>query len=141
MEQIKIGKLTVDLYFNVVAANRIAERCGGDIGKISEKMESMKQTEAIDFICDMLCDLANGAVVKHNAEITLGLATGEPKPEYTPDIFKAIVDPSALTSMVNVITVTINGGSEFVAPENVNLPEEDIDLMELEAEINKEKKS
>lgn len=141
MEQIKIGKLTVDLYFNVVAANRIAERCGGDIGKIGEKMEGMSEAEAIDFICDMLCDLANGAVVKHNAEITLGLATGEPKAEYTPDIFKAIVDPHALTSMVNVIMATINGGSEFVAPENVNLPEEDIDLMELEAEKNKGKKS
>lgn len=141
MNQLKLGDLKIDLYFNVAAANRIAERCGGDISDITTVFDGLSEAKALTLICGILCDLANGAVVKRNAEISLGLATGEPKKEYTAEMFEALADTETLTKSVELILATMNKGSEFEVPENAETVEEDIDLKELEAERNKEKKS
>lgn len=130
-----------ELFFSCKAMNAIADRCGGDLKNISAIMSNMTEAKSVAFICGMLSDLANGAVVKHNCDIALGLATGDKKPEYTEEYFVATVGVEDFEKVTAAVFEAMGLGSEFTLPDDVKVEEEDIDLAEIEAEKQKSKKS
>ena len=77
MNKITLNGREIELLFSVKATIAISERCDGDIANISEIMAKNTTNQNLELMCGILCDLANGAVTAHNANITLGLEEGE----------------------------------------------------------------
>lgn len=128
-----------ELFFSCAAMNRIADRCDGDLNNISKKLDDMKEAQAMAFMCGILADLANGAVIKHNCDVILGLESGEKKPEYPEDYFAAVVSVADSEKITSAIFEAMGLGSEFNIPDNVKVEEKDIDLAEIEAEKESKK--
>ena len=141
MNKITLNGREIELYFNVKATIDISERCGGDIANLSDIMETNTPAKNLEFICCILCDLANGAVAVHNSNIDFGLEEGKPKPKFTEDYFLAFATAKDLDRFTEAIFKTMGMGSEFTVPDNVKIEEKDIDLAEIEAEKNESKKS
>lgn len=141
MNKITLNGREIELYFNVKATIDISERCGGDIANLSDIMKTNTTGKNLEFICGILCDLANGAVAVHNANIAFGLEEGKPKPKFTEDYFLAFATAKDLDRFTEAIFDTMGMGSEFTVPDNVKTEEKDIDLAEIEAEKNESKKS
>ncbi len=134
MNTINVGGHEIELYFNMKAMNDIADLCGGDVSKLGEKFAELEEMQVCSLLCKVLCALANGAVVKKNCDISLGLSTGEKMQEFTPDFFEINLDFSKSTELVETLFTTINGGGQYTIPDNVQTVEKDIDLEEIEAE-------
>ena len=141
MNKITLNGREVELYFNVKATIDISERCGGDIANLSDIMKTNTTNQNLELMCGILCDLANGAVTAHNANITLGLEGGEKRPEVPVEYFIAVVTADDFNKVTEVALETMGLGSEFTVPDNVKTEEKDIDLAEIEAEKNESKKS
>lgn len=141
MNKITLNGKEIELYFNVKASMEIAERCGGDIGNLSDILKEKNETQSLEFICNILCDLANGAVAKRNCDIAMGLADGEKQQFYPVEFFTVNVSITELSDVMNAVFETMGLGSEFTVPDNVKTEEKDIDLAEIEAEKNESKKS
>lgn len=141
MNKITLAGREIELLYNVKATIDIAERCGGDLENISDIMKNNNLSKNMELICGILCDLANGAITAHNANITLGLEEGEKKSEYPAEYFLAFVTADNFNSVSAAALETMGLGSEFTVPDNVKTEEKDIDLAEIEAEKNESKKS
>lgn len=141
MNKTTLGGREIELLFSVKATIAISERCDGDIANLSEIMAKNTMNQNLELICGILCDLANGAIIAHNANITLGLEEGEKRPEYPVEYFIAVVTASDFNRVTEAALETMGMGSEFTVPDNVKTEEKDIDLAEIEAEKNESKKS
>ena len=141
MNKITLNGREIELLFNVKATIDISERCGGDIANLSDSLKANTLSKNMELICSILCDLANGAVTAHNANITLGLEDGEKKPAYPVDYFLAEVTSDNFNYITEAVLATMGLGSEFTVPDSVKTEEKDIDLAEIEAEKNESKKS
>ena len=141
MNKITLNGREIELLFSVKATIAISERCDGDIANISEIMEKNTTNQNLELMCGILCDLANGAVTAHNANITLGLEEGEKRPEFPVEYFIAVVTADDFSKVTEAALETMGIGSEFTVPDNVKTEEKDIDLAEIEAEKNESKKS
>lgn len=141
MNKITLNGKDVELYYNVKATIAITERCGGDIGNLSNILESGTVGTTLELICGILDDLANGAVAKHNCDVVMGLASGEKKDFFPNGFFLANASAKDLNDFTGAVLDTMGLGSEYTIPENVKVEEKDIDLIEIEAEKNKGKKS
>lgn len=141
MTEFEINGVKIELYYNVAATIGISELCGGDIANLPKLLEKNTVEEQLNLICSLLCELANGAVALHNTNISFGLETGKPKPEYTVQFFKAQCGIDDVNNAFSACLEAMGLGSEFTVPDNVKTAEEDIDLAEIEAEKNETKKS
>ncbi len=141
MNKVIISGREIELCFNNKAMFDIAKRCNGDINNISDMIKGGTDAQGLELICGILADLANGAVVKHNCEIAMGIGNGEKRNPIPEDTFVALVQPTELNDMLLIAFEEMGMGSTFEMPENVKVEEKDIDLAELEAEKNKSKKS
>lgn len=137
MNTINVGGHEIELYFNIKAMNTIADLCGGDVSKLGEKFEKLDELQSCSLVCGVLCALANGAIIKKNCDISLGLCTGEKMQEFTPEFFEANLDFSNVAELVESLFEAIQGGSQYTIPDNVQTVEKDIDLEEIEAEKEK----
>lgn len=141
MNKISLNGKEIELYYNVKATIGIAERCGGDTGNLSKVLEKCTAGESLALICGILDDLANGAVAKHNCDISMGLTKGEKKNFYPDGFFITNASVNDLNDFTEAMLETMGIGSEFTIPDNVKVEEKDIDLIEIEAEKNESKKS
>lgn len=139
MNKVNLGGIEVELYFNVKAMMSIAERCGGDISDIGEWMSGGSTVDTLEKVSQLVTDLANGAVFKHNSEIALGISDGEKKPFLCAEDVMALVDIASISELKSTIFDTIAGGSKFEVPESIKLQEKDEDLEEIEAMEGDEK--
>ena len=71
----------------------------------------------------------------------MGLASGEKKNFFPDGFFLANASAKDLNDFTGAVLDTMGLGSEYTIPENVKVEEKDIDLIEIEAEKNKGKKS
>lgn len=132
-----------ELFFSTWALLHISERVGGDIndlgkwlgGDSDEKGGAGKNTaETLSRFSVILADLANGAVIKNNADIALGLEQGDKKPLYPDDYFINVLNVSDILTYREEIFAAMNLGTEFEVPEGVEVQEKDHDLAEMERE-------
>lgn len=141
MTEFTINDIKIELYYNVIATMGISELCGGDIDNMPKLLDEYGMIEKLKFVCEILCELANGAVAVHNTNISLGLETGEKKQKYNVDFFLTYCGLNDIDKAFGAAFEAMGIGSEFTVPDNVKADEKDIDLVEIEAEKNESKKS
>lgn len=134
---IEIDGKKYELYFSTWALVSISKRCGGDIDNLGDWLGKGKTVEMLLKFSNVLSDLANGAVIKHNADIALGLEQGEKKPVFPDDYFINIMQVSDIMKYREEIFRTLNMGTDYEVPEGVEVQEKDADLAELEHEKNR----
>ena len=124
-----------ELFFSTWALIHISERVGGDINTIGKWLDDGKSTAGtLERFSYILTDLANGAVIKHNADIALGLEQGDKKPLYPDDYFINILNVSDILTYRKEIFEALNLGTDYEVPEGVEVQEKDPDLAEMERE-------
>lgn len=135
---IEVDGKKYELFFSTRTLIKISERVGGDLNNLGNWIggeESGGNTaEMLTRFSFILADLANGAVIKHNADIVLGLEQGEKKPLYPDDYFIDILNVSDILTYRDEIFEALNLGTDYEIPEGVELTEKDPDLAELERE-------
>ena len=125
-----------ELFFSTRTLIKISERVGGDINTIGKWIggDDKSTAEILSRFSFILADLANGAVIKNNADIALGLEEGEKKPLYPDDYFIDILNVSDILTYKEEIFEALNMGTDYEIPEGVEIQEKDPDLAELERE-------
>lgn len=131
---IKLGSKDIELYYSTKAMLDIEKRCG-DTKNIGEWLAVEGSTgETLAKFAGILTDLANGAVFKHNAEVSLGMIDGEKQKFYDETTISALLTPADLITAKETIFGVINDGMSYETPEGI--PEPDPDLAEVESEKN-----
>lgn len=132
-----------ELFFSTWALLHISERVGGDINDLGKWLSGdldesgnngMNTAETLSRFSIILADLANGAVIKHNADIALGLEQGDKKTLYPDDYFINILNVSDILTYRGEIFEALNMGTDYEVPEGVKVQEKDPDLAEMERE-------
>ena len=132
---IEIDGKEIELFFSTWALMHISERVGGDINTIGKWLDDGKGTAGtLERFSYILADLANGAVIKHNADIALGLEQGDKKPLFPDDYFINILNVSDILTYKKEIFEALNMGTDYEIPDDVELEEKDPDLAEIERE-------
>lgn len=130
-----------ELFFSTWALIHISERVGGDINTIGKWLDDGKSTAGtLERFSYILTDLANGAVIKHNADIALGLEQGDKMPLYPDDYFINILNVSDILTYREEIFEALNLGTDYEVPEGVEVQEKDPDLAEMEREKKAERR-
>ena len=139
-----------ELFFSTWALLHISERVGGDINDLGKWLSGdpdesgnygINTAEALSRFSVILADLANGAVIKHNADIDLGLEQGDKKPLYPDDYFINILNVSDILTYREEIFAAMNMGTNYEIPEGVEVQEKDPDLLEIEREKKEERRA
>lgn len=139
---IEIDEKKIELFFSTWALMHISERVGGDINTIGKWLDDGKGTAGtLERFSYILADLANGAVIKHNADISLGLEQGDKKPLFPDDYFINILNVSDILTYRKEIFGALNLGSDYEVPDGVELTEKDPDLAEIEREKKEERRA
>ncbi len=138
MSNIEIDGVQIPLCYNVKAMMDIEEECGGDLQKLTEWAggENVSTGEKMSRTSTLITHLANGAVLKHNQEIALGLKDGEKKKFYEKDFFIAMINPNRLTEYMGAVYQELSDGTTVSVPDGVRVQAEDEELAEIEAEKN-----
>lgn len=143
---IEVDGKKYELFFSTRTLIKISERVGGDLNNLGNwiggsdtntengKGNGGSTAEMLKRFSFILADLANGAVIKHNTDIALGLEQGEKKPLYPDDYFIDILNVSDILTYRGEIFEALNLGTDYEIPEGVELTEKDPDLAELERE-------
>lgn len=132
---IEVDGKKYELFFSTRTLIKISERVGGDINSLGEWLSKSDNTvEMLSKFSFILADLANGAVIKNNADIALGLEQGEKKPLYPDDYFIDILNVSDILTYKEEIFEALNMGTDYEVPEGVEVQEKDPDLAEMERE-------
>ena len=139
---IEIDGKEIELFFSTWALMHISERVGGDINAVGEWLSASETTAGtLERFSYILADLANGAVIKHNADISLGLEQGDKKPLFPDDYFINILNVSDILTYRAEIFGALNLGSDYEIPDGVELTEKDPDLAEIEREKKEERRA
>ena len=139
---IEVDGKKYELFFSTRTLIKISERVGGDINSIGKWLsESGNTAEILSRFSVILADLANGAVIKNNADIALSLEQGEKKPLYPDDYFIDILNVSDILTYKEEIFEALNMGTDYEIPEGVEIQEKDPDLAELEREKKEERRA
>ncbi len=139
---IEIDGKKIELFFSTWTLMHISERVGGDIGGLGEWLNNGGNTaEMLARFSYILADLANGAVIKHNADISLGLEQGDKKPLFPDDYFINILNVSDIMTYREEIFAALNLGADYEIPDGVELTEKDPDLAEIEREKKEERRA
>jgi hypothetical protein len=139
---IAIDGKKIELFFSTWALMHISERAGGDISTLGTWLDNGKNiAETLARFSYILADLANGAVIKHNADISLGLEQGDKKPLFPDDYFINILNVSDIMTYREEIFAALNLGADYEIPEDVELTEKDPDLAEIEREKKEERRA
>lgn len=151
---IEVDGKEYELFFSTRTLIKISERVGGDINKLGEwiggadskkgkgdRSEGGNTAEMLSRFSYILADLANGAVIKNNADIALGLEQGEKKPLYPDDYFIDILNVSDILTYRQEIFAALNMGTDYEIPEGVEIQEKDADLAEMEQEKKAERRA
>lgn len=132
---IEVDGKKFELFFSTWALLHISERVGGDINDLGNWIGGSGSTsEMLSRFSVVLADLANGAVIKHNADIALDLEQGEKKPLFPDDYFINILNVSDILTYREAIFAALNLGTDHEIPEGVEVQEKDPDLAEMERE-------
>lgn len=142
IKTVEIDGHKYELFFSIYAMRKISDRCG-DIGNISEWLDISKAStsEILERVSLIMTDLANGAVIKRNADISMGLESGEQKPLFPDDYFVNCISAADMMKCKNEIFSALNMGAEYEIPEGVTVKEKDPDLAEIEREERKNAKA
>lgn len=136
---IEIDGRKIELFFSTWAMLKISDIAGGDLSKLGEYFDGKVGTaELMKRMSIVLVVLANAAIIKHNADISLGLEDGEKKQLYPEEYFILVANAADITSYQNEIFSTLNMGMNYTIPDGIEVKEKDIDLEELEREKNQE---
>ena len=137
MVTINISGKEYELFYNTKAMLAIEKRCG-DMSKFAEWLTGNGIKEQTEKIVQVLIDLINGAIYKHNAEIFWGFVHGEQKKFIEPaqesefyEMILCLADRKQLQSYESAIVTAMNGGTAVILPEGV--PEPDPDLLDVES--------
>lgn len=134
---IKIGQREIELYFSTRTLIKISDRCGGDMSSLQNWLSDGTTGDKLEKISNIITDLANGAVIKQNANISLGLEQGSMHPLYADGYFADVLNPAELLEYQSVIYEALGMGYSFETPDNVQVEEYDADLAEIEASKEK----
>lgn len=133
----KLGKLELELYYNNQAVRELEALCNGDMKNLDKLMSSDKSTsEQISNLSKIIAILANGAVIRHNTEIALGISDGEKKERIKSEDLEMLIDIADMSNVMQELFAAMGNASKFEVPSNVKLAETDVDLEEIEAEKN-----
>lgn len=133
----KLGKLELELYYNNQSVRELENLCGGDMKNLDKLMSSEKAvSEQVSSLSQIIAILANGAVMKHNTEIALGLADGEKKERIKAEDLEMLIDIADMQNTMKEVFAAMGAASKFEVPNNVKLAETDVDLEEIEKEKN-----
>lgn len=134
MTQIEIAGKKIDLMYNTKAMIGLSKRCGGNLEDLASWLDGKNSTETVEKYSQLICELANGAVFRHNKEVEFGLVDGEKQKFYDDDFFLAMIEPHMLPDFQNAVFGAISGGTDFTVPDGMKVQEHDIDLEEIEKE-------
>lgn len=134
---IAVGGRDVELFFSTRAMINISDRCGGDISDLGGWLTEGGTTDKMSKIGIVISDLANGAIIKHNADIALGLEDGQKRPLYPDNYFIDVLNPGEFMEYKEKIFEALGMGYTFEIPDGITIEEKDADLAEIEAEKQK----
>lgn len=137
--KITIGTAEIDIFLSTKAMLEISELMDGKpFVEITEWLTSkdIPVEKQFERMCLVVGTLANGAIFKHNADIRLGLKTGDIKEPYNIKDFCDVLDPFDTDSYFSAIVRCINNDNSISIPANIKTTEEDEVLKELEEEKN-----
>ena len=134
MTQIEIAGKKIDLMYNTKAMIGLSKRCGGNLEDLASWLDGKNSTETVEKYSQLICELANGAVFRHNKEVEFGFIDGEKQKFYDDDFFLAMIEPHMLPDFQNAVFGAISGGTDFTVPDGMKVQEHDIDLEEIEKE-------
>lgn len=133
-QKITISGKEFELYYSTKAMLDVEKRCG-DTSKLKEWLGGASTAgESFKRISGVLTDLINGAVYKHNADISLGLCSGEKQTFFTDEQIIVLLSPAELIKYKDAIYGAINAGLDYEIPEGITEP--DPDLADVESEKN-----
>ena len=132
---IKICGREFPLYYNTWVMQKIAEKCGGDIGMLGKWLSEGTTAEVIVKIAEVVALLVNGGIQKKNFAIECGLEKGELAKLIDEKLIVNIINPVDIASYKNAIFTAMAAGSDFVIPEGgaVETEDEDPDLKAIRA--------
>lgn len=129
---INIGGEAVELYFSVWAMAEINCLCK-DFSLLANWLTSKDYDTAVNKLKLVVTILSNGAVIKRNVRITMGLEQGEVKPLLSHyDLKHFNIGENDITTCIEGIFKAINAGLAYTIPEGVSIEEKDPDLAEIE---------
>ena len=134
MTQIEIAGKKIDLMYNTKAMIGLSKRCGWNLEDLASWLDGKNSTETVEKYSQLICELANGAIFRHNKEVEFGLVDGEKQKFYDDDFFLAMIEPHMLPDFQNAVFGAISGGTDFTVPDGMKVQEHDIDLEEIEKE-------
>lgn len=134
MTHIEIAGKKIDLMYNTKAMIGLSKRCGGNLEDLAAWLDGKNSTETVEKYSQLICELANGAIFRHNKEVEFGLVDGEKQKFYDDDFFLAMIEPHMLPDFQNAVFGAISGGTDFTVPDGMKVQEHDIDLEEIEKE-------
>lgn len=128
----------VELYFSNQAAEEIENIIGDDVANMQSYLYNSETTTATSFhrVNEILCCMANAAIVKENDQIKYGFKQGEPRPLFTPEFFNSQIDLRKNSDIIIALRDCMTLGSAVSIPDNVKVADPDPDLEELENEKN-----
>ncbi|MGN0598922.1 MAG: hypothetical protein ACI4JK_03410 [Oscillospiraceae bacterium] len=139
---IDVGGQKVELFFSTWAMQKVEEISGKHVSQLGEYLdEKLGTTELMVRMSKVLAILANGAIMKRNMDITVGLADGEKKPFYPDDYFIYTANAGDFMKYQEDISNTLAMGLGYIVPDGVKLEERDLELEELEREKNPERRA
>ncbi|MCD7730461.1 MAG: hypothetical protein LUI05_03070 [Oscillospiraceae bacterium] len=135
--EIKIGGKVFEGLFTTRAMINIAELVGGDISKIGDWLnaDTTDTAKTLKKTAQLAAEIINGATAARNADIGLGLATGEKKPLINADYLIDIFEPGELTTITYDVMACMRAGNEYEIPEGITLEEKDRDLEEIRKNV------
>lgn len=133
---IEIGGHKVELFFSTWAMIKLSEMSGGSIENIGDWLSAGNTEQLMEKFNKVIVLLANAAIMKRNADISLGLEQGEKKELYSEDYFLYVSNAADIMEHRDAIFKAMSMGIDYEIPEGVEIEQKDPDL----AEIEKEKK-
>ena len=132
MYTVSINNKEFPVFFNLKAMKDVEDICGG-LENLGDYLKDKSSYEAIEVYAKLLTSLINGAIYKHNAEITLGIEQGEKKNFVSVGDIGSLIQISDFSRYQDEIYTCINGDMKV---EVETTEEIDPDLAYVESEKN-----
>jgi len=123
MKKVKIGKER-DLLFNLWAIKKINKEFGG-IENLSDLFDESDMNKTFEKIPQIVTILANAAIVKNNAEVEMGAASGKKEALLTEEQVEACLDIDEMKAFPQIFSELFGEAyqTDIPTPENEEVDE------------------
>lgn len=135
MSKVTINGVDFELYYNLKAQRAISDR-SGDLRNLTEWLNHENVAIQLERVTNVLTDLINGAVYKHNCEIALGMKQGEKRNFIEDDVLLCLINPHELGEYSEALWAAMGEGADF-DDGGTSTDEQDPDLAAVPSETER----